>query len=114
MRAKEFILERAFSDKKSSTMPTTFTYPEMPSADPYKVYRFAMAMANHELKHLEGPTSRNAVIVAYSKGEEEIIKAAEKRTGHKSEMVADRKSHEPDNTNITSPVAKPKKNRYGV
>ncbi len=114
MRAKEFIVERAFSGSKSSTMPTTYTYPEMPSADPYKAYRFAMAMANHELKHQEGPTSRNAVIVAYSDGDDEIIKAAEKRTGRKGQLVSDKKSREPNETETVSPVAKPKRNKYGV
>ena len=95
-------------------MVTTYNYPSMPSADPYQVYRFGMAMADHTMTHPVGPTDRNAVIVAYTDGDEEIIKQAERQTGHKGKLVADKKSHEPENVNSTSPVAKSKKNKYGV
>jgi len=54
MRAKEFIVERSFSKRKSGPMSTTFQFPSMPS------------------------------------------------------------SHETDATAIASPVARAKRNRYGV
>jgi hypothetical protein len=114
MRAKEFIFERVMPERKSGPMATTYTFPTMPSADPYQAYRFAMAMANHELKHKDGPSNRNAVIVAYTPEEEGIINAGERVTGHKKKLLADKKSHESDSTNSVSPVAKPKRNRYGV
>lgn len=114
MRAKEFIVERTFSKSKSAPMSTTYTFPTMPSADPYQAYRFGMAMADHTLDHKYGPTNRNAVIVAYTKEEEEIIKGGERQTGHKSEMVADRDSHETGSVTTVSPVAQPKRNKYGV
>lgn len=114
MRAKEFIFERTMPERKSGPMITAYTFPTMPSADPYQAYRFGLAMANHELKHRDGPTNRDAVIVAYTKEEEDIIKAGEHVTGHKGKLIADKKSHEADSTNITSPVAQPKRNRYGV
>lgn len=114
MRAKEFIVEREFATRKSDTMPNTRTYPSMPSANPYQAYRFGMAMANHEIKNATGPTNNWAVIAMYTPEEEEIVNHAEKVTGHKGTQVADKGSHEPDSTNVTSPVAKSKKNRYGV
>ena len=115
MRAYEFINEtREFSDRKSSTLSTAFNYPDMPSANPYLAYRFGMAMANHGEGYSEGPAGQGAVIVAYAPEEEEIIKAAERNTGHKGNVLADRGSHEPKKTNAASPVAKPKRNRYGV
>jgi len=43
-----------------------------------------------------------------------IIHAAERATGHKGRLVADRGSREPKSTGTHSPVAKPKRNRYGV
>ena len=46
--------------------------------------------------------------------EEAVIKHAERVTGHKGRLAADRGSHEPTSTNAQSPVAKPKKNRWGV
>jgi hypothetical protein len=115
MRASEFINEtREFSDKKSSTLSTAFNYPSMPGASPYLAYRFGMAMANHEIKHSEGPAGQGAVIVAYTSEDEHIIKSAEKITGHQGNLLADRGSNEPKKTNAASPVAKPKRNKYGV
>ena len=114
MKAKEFILERAFSRRTSGPMKTTYTFPKMPSADPYQAYRFGLAMADHTLGYAKGPTDRNAVIVAIMPEEEEIIKGGMRQTGKKGVLVADKESHEPDSTSKQSPVAKYKKNRYGV
>lgn len=114
MRAKEFITERKFPARKSGPLKATYMFPTMPSADPYQAYRFGMAMADHTLTHTKGPTDRNAVIVAYTPEEEEIIRGGERQTGHKGQLVADKESHEPTSTEAVSPVAKSKKNRYGV
>ena len=113
MRAKEFITERSFSKRKSGPMSTTFQFPSMPSSDGYQAYRFGLAMANHEIAPTS-PTSQHAVISAYTPEEEEIIRAGERATGHKRQIVADRGSHEPDSTETVSPVAQAKRNRYGV
>lgn len=114
MRAKEFITERKFTPKKSGPLKATFMFPTMPSADPYQIYRFGMAMADHTIDHAKGPTDRNAVIIAYAPEEEAIIQAGTRQTGHKGVLVADKESHEPNDTTTTSPVSKPKRNRYGV
>lgn len=95
-------------------MVSTYAFPDMPSSNPYLAYRFAMAMANHKIKHETGPTDNFAVISAYTKGDEEIIQAAMKKTGEKRVAVTDQGSQEPDTTNKASPVANIKKNRYGV
>jgi len=113
MRAKEFIIERSFSKRKSEAMVTTFQFPTMPSSDGYQAYRFGLAMANHEIAPTS-PTSQHAVISAYTPEEEEIIRAGERATGHKKQIVADRGSNEPKSTVSQSPVAKTKRNRYGV
>jgi hypothetical protein len=113
MRAKEFITEREMSDRKSRVLNTAFEFPTMPSSDGYQAYRFGVAMANHE-EPAYGPTSQHAVISAYSPEEEAIIHAAERVTGHKGRLVADRGSREPKSTDTHSPVAQPKRNRYGV
>ena len=113
MRAKEFITEREMPERKSRTMSTTFEFPTMPSSDAYQAYRFGVTMANHE-EPPYGPTKQHAVISAYTPEEEEIIHAAERATGHKGRLVADRGSREPESTGTHSPVAKPKRNRYGV
>ena len=113
MRAKEFITEREMPQRKSRTMNTAFEFPTMPSSDGYQVYRFGVAMANHKQPPY-GPAGQHAVISAYTSEEEEIIHAAEKATGHKGRILADRGSNEPFSTDTQSPVAKSKRNRYGV
>ena len=95
-------------------MPFSKHFPDMPSSDPYLAYRFGMAMADHTINHAEGPAAQHAVIVAYTEEEEDIIRGGESQTGHWGKMLTDRGSREPDSTNTRSPVAQPKKNRYGV
>jgi hypothetical protein len=114
MRAREFIIERELSARKSSTMPLSKHYPDMPSSDAYQAYRFGMAMADHTMNYAEGPAAQHAVIVAYTPEEEEIIRGGESQTGHKGRTLTDRGSTEPKTTYKISPVAKPKRNRYGV
>jgi hypothetical protein len=113
MRAKEFITERELPGRKSRALNTAFEFPTMPSSDGYQIYRFGVAMANHEQSPY-GPTAQHAVISAFTPEEEEIIQAAERATGHKGRLVADRGSREPKTTEATSPVSKPKRNKYGV
>ena len=113
MRANEFIVERKMPERKDGPLRAVFQFPKMPSSDPYQAYRFGLAMANHEIAPTS-PTSQHAVISAYTPQEEEIIRAGERATGHKGQMVADRGSHEPNNTETVSPVAQAKRNRYGV
>jgi hypothetical protein len=113
MRAKEFITERELPGRKSRAMNTAFEFPTMPSSDGYQIYRFGVAMANHEQPPY-GPASQHAVISAFTPEEEEIVHAAERATGHKGRLLADRGSNEPKTTEATSPVAKPKRNKYGV
>ena len=100
-------------ERKSRVMSTAFEFPSMPSSDGYQVYRFGVAMANHA-EPPYGPAGQHAVITAYTPEEEEIIRAAERATGHKGRILADRGSQEPDSTETASPVANPKRNRYGV
>ena len=114
MRASEFITERQLTQRKSDTLSTTFHFPTMPSADAYRAYRFGVAMADHTMTYAEGPASNDAVIVAYTPEEEEIIQAGTRQTGHKGRILANRGSEEPGSTDTQSPVAKPKRNRYGV
>ena len=114
MRAKEFITERMMPTRKSDVMKATWAFDTMPSSDPYQAYRFGMAMADHTINAAEGPAAQSAVIVAYTPEVEAIIKGGSAQTGKKGRLIADKESHEPDSTNTTSIVAKPKRNRYGV
>jgi len=113
MRAKEFLTEREYIDMISDPLAYTREFPSMPSSDPYLMYRFSMQMANHEAPP-EGPAANHAVISTYTKEDDDIVKAAEKASGHKGTQLANQSMDEPQDTNTLSPVAPKKKNRYGV
>jgi hypothetical protein len=114
MRAKEFITEREMPKPVSRAMSTSYHFPTMPSSDAYQAYRFGLAMADHKTHNKYGPAAQHAVIVAYTTEEDEIIKGAERETGHRGKLLTDRGSRESQNTETQSPVAKSKRNRYGV
>ena len=114
MKIKDILLERELRPGVSATMPATNYYPELPSSSPYHTYRFGMAMADHTIKHPNGPSKDSAVTIAYSKGEEEILDKAEKKYGVRPNRLADAKSKEPEGTHKISPVAGKKKNKYGI
>ena len=113
MRIKDIISE-GFAARKSDTLPTSFEYPDMTSANPYDMYRFSVAMADHTNPPKEGVLGNRGMVVAYTPEEEAVIKAAERVTGHKGKLAANRGSKEPKSTVTQSPVARPKKNRWGV
>jgi hypothetical protein len=114
MRAKEFIIERKFKERKSSVLSTAYNFTSMPGDSAYKIYRLGMLMGNPDMEHIKGPAAANAVVVAYTPEEEEKIHLAKKRSGDTSQLLSDRGSTEPKTTDTVSPVAKPKRNRYGV
>ena len=60
------------------------------------------------------PSADRSVIVAYSEGDHEIISQTLKRRGIKHKDTSVGHSKEFDDTHAVSPVAKIKKNRYGV
>jgi hypothetical protein len=113
MRIKDIISE-GFATRKSDTLPTAFEYPDMTSANPYDMYRFSVAMADHTNPPAEGAMGNRGLVVAYTPEEEAVIKSAERVTGHRGMIAAKRGSKEPKSTNTNSPVSKPKKNRWGV
>lgn len=125
MRAHEFITEvrqhnaqgdkaHGFDKSTGNPLVTTYVFPSMPGNNAYRAYRFAMAMANHEIAHEDGPTSQFAVISAYTDGDEEIIKSALKKTKEIAFISGKQGSTEVDNTNTVSPVSQPRRNKYGV
>jgi hypothetical protein len=81
----------------------------------YSMYRFGIALANHDaVNHAQGPARDKFTVWAYTDGDEEIIKKAEKSFGSKGTDIVKGPSEENDTINITSPIAKPKRNKYGV
>ena len=114
MKAREFITEKMMKNRYAAPLSRARRYPDYPSSSPYKIYRFSTQMADHTTNQTYGAAANLGVTVAYSDAEEEIIRATEDRLGTRSERLSTDKSEEMQGVNTTSPVAKKKKNKYGV
>lgn len=116
MRAREFITEQMgkLDPSQIAAMPNTYVIPGLTSQDPYKTYRFGMALARARAGDVpedlpefaeEGAFGEYAVI----SGQEDdaaLIDQALKLAGIKGgkKMVGSQHSHEVDTTNTQSPV----------
>lgn len=92
-------------------------YPDLPGYY-YDMYRFGVHMAGSpDSRHPMNKRSANGnhlTTLAYTSAEQEIINKSKKDMGLKSKRIASDKSTEPNTTNKVSPVAKPKRNKYGI
>lgn len=131
MRAKEFIKEAregSMQDDVAAAIPAAYVIPELANQDPYKQYRFGMALANarsRKAKEQEGqapfnaasPWGENAVVVSYTNTTKDIIDDALEQVGLGSgskKQITSTGSNETKDVAKVSPVAKAKRNRYGV
>lgn len=122
MRAREFIREqRDFDPTKmrkdwAGALPNAHAWPELDNSSGYLAYRFGVAVAGmpNQKMDVAGPTGLKMVTIGYTDAEEEILKAAAGLVGTPRVSISPGKSKELDDTNKSSPIAKRKKNRYGV
>lgn len=119
MRAKEFITETTKALRKSAKASISGLRKNKHldnNNNPYLAYRMGVAMAGapDETMDQYGPLGSNFITVDYSDGDSKIRQAAEKIMGVPSQEVTGRGSDETDTVSTRSPVASPKKNRYGV
>ena len=122
MRAKEFIEESKKPLRKSvrQGMPNLTTSSQLDNNNhPYLAYRFGVALApspDTSNFHDKGPIGSDFTMVDFSDGDTEIRLAAAKKMGIKFDRGTGRGSEELSDTiiNKVSPVAAPKKNKYGV
>jgi hypothetical protein len=100
------------------------SHPSLDNSSPYAPWRFAahfLAGANgkdpyeHKPERF-GPVGQHLVTVAYSSEEDTMIRQAEKAFGAEArrQSIAGPGSNELPDTYTTSPVAKPKRNKYGI
>jgi hypothetical protein len=122
MRAKEFIDESRKPLRKSAQngLPNLTSSSFLDNNNhPYLAYRFGVALAPspdiHDFDD-KGPVGSDFSMIDYTDGDSEIRKAAAKRMGIKFDRGTGKGSEElPDSViNKNSPVAQPKRNRYGV
>lgn len=122
MRAREFITEtqKPLRSSVKHSLPNLTSSSTLDNNNhPYMAYRFGVALApspNVESIDDKGPVGSDFSMIDYSDADAEIRKAAAKRMGIKFNKGTGKGSEELPGSiiNKTSPVAKPKKNRYGV
>lgn len=86
------------------------------NANPYLAYRFGIAMAGSPRGDMDkrGPIGSNFSTVDFSDADAEIRRGAERVMGVKPSRSTGRGSEELPSVQKASPVAKIKKNKYGV
>ena len=118
--AKEPVSEAKREPTRKSVrlaMPGMQSYEKLDNNNhPYLAYRFGVALAGSPDYTMdpEGPQGSDFTMIDYSEGEEKIRKGAEKQFGIKSTRSTGKGSKELDVINKTSPIAKPKRNKYGI
>ena len=120
MRAREFIREqRDLPPETKEPLQNTFVLPGLTSSDPYKNYRFGVAIARARSDaatddvdqfrpewSTETPFGEHAVIVGFSSNVDPIIDAALKmtKTPGGKRLVSTAQSEEPAFVEKTSPI----------
>ena len=120
MRAREFIVEqKELPPEQSAPMQNTFVMPGLTAQDPYKTYRFGVAMARARSDQAtdrvndfrpdwsaETAFGEQAVIVGFNSDVDPVIDQAlamTKTPGGKK-LVSTSKSHEPASVTTQSPI----------
>jgi len=116
--------QNASNTKKSGKMHDNFkssikgmhTYPGNHTY--YDMYRFGVDMAGSPNDHNEyepaSPVANQLVTLSYSDADQKIIDKSKKKMGFTSKQLTPDNSTEPNETHKLSPVAKIKRNKYGV
>jgi hypothetical protein len=128
MRAKEFISEArdgSIQDDVADALPTTYAIPALQNQDPYRQYRFGVALArakgrsNQDVPPFAPRTAwgENAIVVAPDEESQKMVDQALTDMGIGSgskRLISTPQSQESKDVNKISSVAKPKRNKYGV
>jgi hypothetical protein len=130
MRIKELLVEykakasgtsKGVSADANAALPGVFVQHQLRNTDPYMQYRYGMATAaaradaaGHIDFEQESPWAENLTQVMYAPEDEETIKLASKLMGVTPTKITDNASRETNSTATQSPVANPKRNKYGV
>jgi hypothetical protein len=92
------------------------TIPELPGWY-YNMYRLGVHMAgspeDQEMPK-QSASANQMSLYAYTDAEQKIIDKSKKELGYKGNKLTSNRSEEPADTQKISPVAKPRKNQYGI
>ena len=102
-------------DHHEASIPGVKTIPDWPGHY-YSMYRLGVHLAGspHNPNEHQGPFSNEMTFTTYTDVEEEMIKHSAKEMKVKLKTLSSKKSLEPDDTQTASPIAKVKRNRYGI
>jgi hypothetical protein len=117
MKITEIVTEAKLRKGARAAIPDLESYPKLDNNNnPYLAYRFGMELAGSPDVDVDkqGGFGSEFATVAYTDADRKIIDHAKKKFGIPTKKQTSKKSKELDNVNKTSPVAKPKKNKYGV
>lgn len=119
MKINEIIVENKGKIRKGvrNSLSDLDSYSDLSnSSNPYLAYRFGVALAKspEDVVAQEGPIGSDFATIGYSDADQQIIDHAKKEFGIKGKKHGGKGSVELDKVNKVSPVAKPKKNKYGV
>lgn len=128
MRFREITTEATLQKDVAYTLPATYVIPKLQNQDAYKQYRFGVAIAKAKGQVIEDdddyidyePESawgENQIVISYSNSIDQYIDAALKEIGLSPEdkkLISTAKSEENPTVAKFSPVARIKKNQYGV
>lgn len=121
MRAKEFIIEqtKSLQNDVAAALPMTYVIPKLKNQDPYKQYRFGLAIAkakgNRELNNSyasETPWGENQIIIGFGNTLDDYIDDALANMGlspRDKKMITSPSSTETEDVNKVSPVPNRKK-----
>ena len=100
-----------------NSLSNLHSYPYLDNnVHPYVAYRFGVALARspRDVTAKQGPIGSQFTTIGYSDVDQEIIDHARKEFGLKTRKHSGKGSKELEKINKVSPVAKPKRNKYGV
>ena len=115
MRAKEFIAEGSLlQDEVAAALPMTYTIPALQNQDPYKQYRFGIAIAKAKGQKdskqqitAASPWGENLVVVGFGNTVDQYIDDALRAIGlspSDKKLITTPDSEESKTVNKTSPV----------
>lgn len=131
MRAKDFLKEGSvgsLQDDVADALPATYVIPKLQNTDPYKQYRFGLALAaakgakdraseNDQSFEPTSPWGENAVVVGYGNDLGDYIDDALSMVGLTAgdkKLISTPTSKESTDVVKGSPVPSRKTNKYGV
>jgi hypothetical protein len=120
MKISEIVTETSRGKLRKATTQSLSNITSYPYLDnnshPYVAYRFGVALAKspNDITDNLGPIGSEFTTLGYSKEDQEIINHAREEFGLKTRTHSTGGSEEINKVNKVSPVAKPKKNKYGV